>query len=189
MTKEQTARPTVEDGEPTEATPYLVFSWEHNAFWSPDRCGYTRFIERAGRYSQADAEAICRNADYRTEIERKRADQHTPPSEICFPAPEAMVAASPPVDHGRVEIEADAARFRALMRCPRIKMQGSAGVDPKTGERTDNRPGGVHFGAEFWPVGPHHESGQCEPTWGRHCLRALADDILAVEALTNKDAA
>jgi hypothetical protein len=69
---------------------YLVFSWEHNAFWRPDRCGYTRFIEKAGRYSREEAEAICRDADYRTYAEQKRADPETPPSEICFPAPEAL---------------------------------------------------------------------------------------------------
>ena len=69
--------------------PYVVFSWEHNAFWRPARCGYTRIIEKAGRYSREEAEAICRDADYRTYAEQKNADPDVPPSEICFPAPEA----------------------------------------------------------------------------------------------------
>lgn len=75
----------------------------------------------------------------------------------------------------------DATRFRALMRCGRIKPQGSAGVDPKTGERTyPEQPGSVHFGAEFW-VQPEAEPSNMT-IWGRHCMRALAEDILAFEA-------
>ncbi len=75
----------------------------------------------------------------------------------------------------------DAARFRALMRCGRIKPQGSAGVHPGTGERTyPDEPGSVHFGAEFW-VQPEATPSNAT-IWGRFCLRALADDILAYEA-------
>jgi hypothetical protein len=78
-------------------------------------------------------------------------------------------------------LRADAERFRALMRCGRIKPQGSAGVDPKTGARTYlDQPGSVHFGAEFW-VAPEAEPNNMT-IWGRHCLHALADDILAFEA-------
>ncbi len=80
-----------------------------------------------------------------------------------------------------VSLREDAARFQALMRCGRIKPQGSCGVDPITGERRyPETPGAVHFGAEFW-VQPEPEPSQFT-TWGRHCLRALADDILAYEA-------
>ena len=79
------------------------------------------------------------------------------------------------------DLAGDAARFRALMRCGRIKPQGSAGVNTKTGERTyPEEPGSVHFGAEFW-VQPEAEPSNMT-IWGRHCLRALADDILAFEA-------
>lgn len=79
------------------------------------------------------------------------------------------------------DVKEDAARFQALMRCGRIKPQGSAGVDPKTGERTyPSEPGSVHFGAEFW-VQPEEITSRMT-IWGRHCLRALADDILAFEA-------
>lgn len=76
----------------------------------------------------------------------------------------------------------DAERFRALMRCGRIKMQGSAGVAPHTNERNGNN---VHFGAEFWPEPPdpewiEHYAKSTE--WGRACLRHLADAILEHEA-------
>jgi hypothetical protein len=76
----------------------------------------------------------------------------------------------------------DAARFQALMRCGRIEMQGSSGVDPHTGERNGNN---VHFGAEFWPepIEPEWEATyRVGTTWGRACLRALADAILEHEA-------
>lgn len=79
-------------------------------------------------------------------------------------------------------LEGDAARFQALMRCGRIKMQGSSGVDPHTGERNGNN---VHFGAEFWPepIEPEwEETYRTGTTWGRACLRALADAILEQEA-------
>lgn len=76
----------------------------------------------------------------------------------------------------------DGELFRALMRCPRIKMQGSAGVDPHTGElKYPEHPGSVHFGAEFWTTG--EPQNDVSTVWGRHALRALAMDILAAEAI------
>ena len=81
--------------------------------------------------------------------------------------------------------EQDAERFRALMRCGRISMQGSSGVDPITGERNGNN---VHFGAEFWPEpytgsNPDFAANYERSTfWGRACLRHLADAILEEEA-------
>lgn len=69
--------------------PWLVWSHEHNAFWRANHQGYTRSIERAGRYTRAEAEAICKNASY-GEGRRyaNQPDNDTPPNEICFPAPE-----------------------------------------------------------------------------------------------------
>lgn len=82
----------------------------------------------------------------------------------------------------------DAARWRALMRCGRIKMQGSSGVDPHTGERNGNN---VHFGAEFWPEhlpADYREKFPAEAAnydrntkWGVACLVALADAVLELE--------
>jgi hypothetical protein len=87
-------------------------------------------------------------------------------------------------------LEKDAMRFRALMRCGRIKVWGSAGVDPNTLERREGT--NVHFGAEFWP-GPlpqDYREGHPEETarydhhtaWGRLCIEALADAIIELEA-------
>ena len=41
---------------------YLIWSHEHSAWWGPERCGYTRSIGQAGRYSEADAMDICTNS-------------------------------------------------------------------------------------------------------------------------------
>lgn len=38
---------------------YLVWSNEHASWWGKDRCGYTRIIANAGRYSRAEALSIA----------------------------------------------------------------------------------------------------------------------------------
>ena len=38
---------------------YLIWSVEHNGWWGPGRCGYFRELSKAGRYSHAEALAIC----------------------------------------------------------------------------------------------------------------------------------
>lgn len=38
---------------------YLIWSHQHGAWWGPERCGYTRNIGRAGRYSEDEALDIC----------------------------------------------------------------------------------------------------------------------------------
>lgn len=68
--------------------PWIVWSNEHRAFWAPNRHGYTGRIEKAGRYSKADAEAICKGANYRA---NSTIYEGTPP-EICMHAPEALTA-------------------------------------------------------------------------------------------------
>lgn len=44
-------------------TEWLIWSDEHGAWWAPDKAGYTRDLERAGRYSLAEATEICENAN------------------------------------------------------------------------------------------------------------------------------
>ena len=65
--------------------PWIVWSNEHRAFWAPNRQGYTKAIEKAGRYSRDEAENICRYAAPRA---NSTINVGTPP-EICMPAPEA----------------------------------------------------------------------------------------------------
>ena len=66
--------------------PWLVWSNEHRAFWASNRCGYTGAIEKAGRYSRQEAEAICRSACPRANSTIYEGQ----PPEICMPAPEAL---------------------------------------------------------------------------------------------------
>jgi hypothetical protein len=39
---------------------YLIWSNQHGMWWGPDRCGYTRVIDGAGRYTKEEAEEIVR---------------------------------------------------------------------------------------------------------------------------------
>lgn len=42
---------------------FFIWSEEHGAWWMPEKMGYTRSVAQAGRYSQAEAEAILREAN------------------------------------------------------------------------------------------------------------------------------
>ena len=42
--------------------PYLIWSHEHGAWWGPGRHGYVQAVADAGRYSHAQAMAICADA-------------------------------------------------------------------------------------------------------------------------------
>jgi len=47
---------------------YVIWSFEHNAWWGPDKCGYTRDIQEAGRYSATDAGRIVVNSIFLDEL-------------------------------------------------------------------------------------------------------------------------
>jgi len=47
---------------------YLVWSFEHDAWWGPNESGYTKDIERAGRYSQRDAGRIVMQDVFNYEV-------------------------------------------------------------------------------------------------------------------------
>ena len=47
----------------SETPIWLVWSNEHGAWWGPGGCGYTRIIERAGRYGIKEADQICNDAN------------------------------------------------------------------------------------------------------------------------------
>ena len=42
---------------------FLIWSIEHTAWWRPGRCGYTRKLAEAGRYSRAEAADIVEDAN------------------------------------------------------------------------------------------------------------------------------
>lgn len=45
------------------AANYLIWSYEHDAWWAPFEHGYTRDLTQAGRYLHPRAYQICRNAN------------------------------------------------------------------------------------------------------------------------------
>lgn len=42
---------------------WLVWSYEHRRWWNPNRRGYTLSLAEAGRYTLAEATAICERAN------------------------------------------------------------------------------------------------------------------------------
>lgn len=42
-----------------ELKDFMIWSWEHHAWWRPNKVGYTTFPEAAGRYTHAEASKIC----------------------------------------------------------------------------------------------------------------------------------
>lgn len=62
---------------------YLVWSNEHHAWWGPEERGYTRIIERAGRYTRSQAMTIAsrRGGGWQTESN---------PYEIAIPEADAV---------------------------------------------------------------------------------------------------
>lgn len=42
---------------------FVIWSFEHNAWWGPHRWGYTSQLAQAGRYSEAEATAIVMDAN------------------------------------------------------------------------------------------------------------------------------
>lgn len=55
----------------SESKEWLIWSNEHRAWWGPARCGYPDDVDVAGRYTLAEARAICHS--------RHWADGRTPP--------------------------------------------------------------------------------------------------------------
>lgn len=52
----------------TSGTRWYIWSMEHNAFWAPNRNGYTTRRDSAGTYSYEEATEIVRNGNYGTDI-------------------------------------------------------------------------------------------------------------------------
>ena len=47
---------------------YLVWSFEHDAWWGPNHCGYTNDIDKAGRYTAQEAGSIHTNSIFLDEV-------------------------------------------------------------------------------------------------------------------------
>lgn len=42
---------------------WVVWSYEHDAWWAPNRCGYTKSLTSAGIYTEAEAREIEADAN------------------------------------------------------------------------------------------------------------------------------
>jgi len=51
-----------------EKMKYVIWSYEHNAWWAPNHSGYTTELQQAGRYSAEEAGAIVTNSIWLEEI-------------------------------------------------------------------------------------------------------------------------
>lgn len=60
---------------------YLIWSYDHNAWWRPNECGYTERIEEAGRYTASTAGRIVTSSIFleRVAIIEKVATDQGPP--------------------------------------------------------------------------------------------------------------
>ena len=57
---------------PIFMTLYLIWSYEHQAWWRPWGSGYTKDLKEAGRYEYLEARDICFKANqYSNRIEEK----------------------------------------------------------------------------------------------------------------------
>jgi hypothetical protein len=52
---------------------YVIWSFEHKAWWAPNRYGYTRLLQEAGRYTKEQAEDIVADANIVPGTENERA--------------------------------------------------------------------------------------------------------------------
>lgn len=67
-----------------EVPLYLVWSNEHAAWWGPDHRGYTRHIDRAGRYERSEALKIAGTRDGGWHVRKGN------PDEIAIPEGDAV---------------------------------------------------------------------------------------------------
>jgi hypothetical protein len=61
-------RMTEEPRDRGSSRDWLVWSYEHDAWWGPGRMGYVKDSRKAGRYTYEEAEAICAQANRFSEV-------------------------------------------------------------------------------------------------------------------------
>ena len=81
--------PSALSGDAGEGASYLIWSNEHCAWWAPNRCGYTREADRAGRYDRSEAMRIAGTGRGGWMLEKN-------PSEIAIPEADALEQALHP---------------------------------------------------------------------------------------------
>ncbi len=71
---------------------YVIWSNQHGAWWGPSRRGYTQWIEEAGRYALAEAEAIVQGATLNGQLHEMHLSRLDGQSTV-FTAPEVVMLA------------------------------------------------------------------------------------------------
>jgi hypothetical protein len=75
---------------------YVIWSFEHDAWWSPGRMGYTPYLAAAGRYTKADADAIVEHANkYSPTINEVAIREPGPTDDVAAVIVEAVRALDP----------------------------------------------------------------------------------------------
>lgn len=95
-----------------EATPILIYSGEHGAYWRPDCAGYIRSPEGAGRYSLREAIDATRHCGPEKRISFERTPAMTP-----SPAPPRR---RPMAETFAWLIEAPGPRYLAVREVPKM---------------------------------------------------------------------
>jgi hypothetical protein len=63
---------------------YVIWSFEHDAWWGPGRMGYTADLMHAGRYSKSEADAIVVQANrYRPTIYEVAIQEPAPTDDVA----------------------------------------------------------------------------------------------------------
>jgi hypothetical protein len=69
--------------------PFVIWSFEHDAWWRPKRWGYTRELAEAGVYSAEESRSIVARANLITVNEQaiplEQAARFVPPASFCCP--------------------------------------------------------------------------------------------------------
>jgi len=83
--KEDRSKPS--EVEELRGIKWLIWSNEHELWWSPDSKGYTPHIKEAGRYSLDEALDICQDKLYRRKLHNIGTEI---PAEVMVPSPELI---------------------------------------------------------------------------------------------------
>jgi hypothetical protein len=71
---------------------YIIYSFEHSAWWKKARHGYSRYLNQAGVYTFEEAKEICQNANMLDHPAKVKDFNKASISEAMIPIPEQLVS-------------------------------------------------------------------------------------------------
>lgn len=89
---------------------WLIWSNEHRAWWKPMKCGYTRDVQEAGRYSYEEARRIVDDACFPGRTWTGNMHREEAPPEVLVPSPEFLAFFEASVSTYRLRFETHPAR-------------------------------------------------------------------------------